>query len=141
MQKYIDRGHVEKVPTSDKGAVGFVNYLPVVVVPEPKKQKVRIAYDSSASFNQSSLNDSLLRGPDVANRLCVLLRFRLKKVGFAADVKCMFHAFHVPPEHRDEMRFFWWANNKVSETLSVYRAEPASTSLETRVARQLRPMD
>ena len=110
MQKYIDRGHVEKVPTGDKGAVEFVNHLPVVVVLEPKKQKMRIAFDSSASFNQSSLNDSLLRGPDsrFSNRLiCVLLRFRLKKVGFAADVKCMFHAFHVPPEHRDAMRFFW----------------------------------
>ena len=101
MQKYIDRGHVEKVPTGDKGAVGFVNHLPVVVVPEPKKQKVRIAYDSSASFNQSSLNDSLLRGPDVANRLCVLLRFRLKKVGFAADAKSMFHALFHAMFHRN----------------------------------------
>ena len=122
MQKYIDGGHVE--PVNGKSAnKQLLNYIPVFPVTHPKKDKLRLVFDSSATYSGRSLNDNLLRGPDEANRIVgVLLRFRHGEVGFAADVECMFHAFYVPPEQRDAMRFFWWNENKPSESLSEYRA-------------------
>ena len=124
MGKYIDAGHVEQVPQSSCDAGGLVCHIPVFPVYRPDKDKTRLVFDSSASYNGLSLNGALLRGPDVCNRLlAVLLRFRLHTVGFAADVECMFHAFHVPPEHRDLLRFFWWNNNDPSEKLATYRAK------------------
>ena len=123
MQKYLDAGHVEPVQADDQGTPGLVYYLNIFQVYQPIKDKVRLVFDSSASYQGSSLNDALLQGPDVTNRLIgVLLRFRLRRVGFAADVECMFHAFHVSPEHRDVLRFFWWTDNKISDQISVHRA-------------------
>ena len=121
MQAYIDAGHVEQLPPGDRGVVGRTNYIAVFHV--AKGNKVRIVFDGAATYHGSSLNDRLLRGPDVANKLIgVLLRFRMHRVGFVADVECMFHSFHVSPEDRDALRFYWWANNDPSKEITAYRA-------------------
>ena len=125
MGKYITAGHVEKLPPHEENKKGLVYYINVFPVFQEKKPgKARMCFDRSASFRGQSLNDRLLRGPDVTNRLIgVLLRFREKKVAFVADVECMFHAFYVTPEHRDALRFYWWSDNTPSDKLSPYRAK------------------
>ena len=124
MQNYIDAGHVEQLNPSDRGIVGRTNYIAVFPVTHPNKPgKVRIVFDSAASYSGLSPNDKLLRGPDVANKLIgVMMRFRLGKIAFAADVECMFHSFHVSPEDRDALRFYWWDSNDPTKEVTAYRA-------------------
>ena len=88
--------------------------------------------DSSAKHEGISLNDCLLQGPDVTNNPTgIIMRFRNNAVGFSADVECMFHAFRIPPQHQDALRFFWWSDNDSLKKLTVYRSKirPRSSSV------------
>ena len=125
MQKLMDAGHVERIPTVELNrSDGRVWYLPIFPVVHPKKGKVRLVFDSAASYFGESLNSNLLTGPDQNNLLLgLLLRFREKEVAFMADIESMYHCFHVPKEHRDAMRFFWFENNDGSKRLVQYRAK------------------
>ena len=123
MQKYLDCGHFEELPPGVSETVND-NYIPIFPVEQTKKQNVRLVFDSAAKYQGLSLNDALLRGPDVTNKLIgVLLRFRHHRVAFAGDIDSMFHAFYVPENQRDCLRFFWWKNNDPSSVLTVYRAK------------------
>ena len=58
-----------------------------------------------------SLNDELLKGPDLLNSLIsVLLKFREGKFAAIADIKQMFNQILVKPEDRDSLRFVWRYN-------------------------------
>lgn len=85
-------------------------YLPLFEVYYPKKpDKIRGVFDSSAQFEGVSLNDALLKGPDLANSLLgVLLRFRKEPVAITTDIEHMFYCFVVEGHHRDLLRFFWF---------------------------------
>lgn len=39
-----------------------------------------------------------------------------------ADIEAMFHAFYLNPEHRDFLRFYWYAGNDGNRELVLYRA-------------------
>ena len=66
IQGHIDSNHVELAPTNELKKETW--YIPVFPVTHPKKQKVRLTYDSSAKFKDTSLNDMLLFGLDLINR-------------------------------------------------------------------------
>ena len=69
-----------------------------------------------------SLNKLLLQGPDLLRSLRnVILGFRERKVGISEDIKGMFLNFLVEPEHRNFLRFFWFANNDPSKPLVPYQ--------------------
>ena len=116
MEKYIADGHVRQIPFNElKVDKGKAWWLPVFPVTHPKKSKVRIVFDSSASFSGTSLNNELMQGPDNNNLLLgVLLRFRIGEIGFCGDIEHMFHCFYVEPEHRNFLRFYWYYNNDPS---------------------------
>ena len=79
MQALLDDGHAEQVPESElQRADGKTWYLPHHGVYNPNKpSKIRVVFDCSATSRGTSLNDKLLSGPDLTNRLLgVLLRFR-----------------------------------------------------------------
>ncbi|PIK56625.1 hypothetical protein BSL78_06481 [Apostichopus japonicus] len=79
MEGYIKQGYAE--PVVNKGIPGNVWYLPHHPVENPHKNKVRVVYDCAARFAGTSLNDQLLKGPDLMNDLLgVLLRFRQGRV-------------------------------------------------------------
>ena len=124
MQKYLDAGHVEELSTDAAcSSTGSLNYIAIFPVYQAKKNKTRLVFDGSACYYGQSLNDALLRGPDVANRLIgVLLRFREHRVPFSADIECMFHAFYVTERDRDALRFYWWSQNNPSNKLATFRA-------------------
>ena len=103
---------------------GEVWYIPVFHVTHPKKDKIRLVFDSSAKFQGLSLNDTLLSGPDLINRLkTVLIRFRTGTVGFAADIESMFYCFHLEHSDRNKSRFFWFKENDHNEKLIEYRGK------------------
>ena len=123
MQSYIDQGQVTQVnePLNLSNSGPHESYLSVF--PVSNKDKTRLVFDSSAKSAGKSLNDCLYKGPDATNRLIgVLNRFRKGEVGFVADVEKMFHAFWVPTEQRDALRFFWWDNNCPGNELKIFRA-------------------
>ena len=88
MSGLISKGHAERVPNDSCGGQRTW-YLPHHAVIHPKKpDKVRVVFDAAARFRGTSLNESLLQGPDLTNSLVgVLLRFRLEKIAVAADIE------------------------------------------------------
>ena len=97
-------------------------YLPHFGVRHPKKKKLRVVFDCSAEYGEVCLNDMLLQGPDMTNSLIgVLLRFRIGKVAFMADIEAMFHQVHVPPEQQSFLKFFWWPNGDLQSTPEEYQ--------------------
>ena len=126
MSKYISLGHVEMVPSEEQKPIrpDHAWWIPVFPVTHPKKNKVRIVFDSSARYHGTSLNEKLLPGPDVMNRLNdVLLGFRNGSIGFSADIEAMFHNFYLKDDERDYIRFFWFADNDPAQSVCQFRAK------------------
>ena len=97
-------------------------YLPHHPVINPHKSKIRVVFDCAAKTCNTSLNDKLVRGPDLMNSLIgVLIRFRKELVVLVADVEQMFHQVKVHPEHRDALRFLWWPNGDLDQAPVPYQ--------------------
>ena len=98
-------------------------YLPIFGVYHPlKPEKVRMVFDSSARFQDLSLNSVLLSGPDLTNSLIgVLMRFRMETVAVVADIEQMFYCFGVAEKHRNFLRFLWYADNDPTKPVIEYR--------------------
>ena len=123
MEGMIAKGHAEPIPEDDETEVGRVWYIPHHGVYHPKKPtKLRVVFDCSARYGSTSLNDQLLQGPDMTNKLVgVLLCFRKEPVALTCDVEAMFHQFYVNKEHRNLLRFLWWNNGKLDDTPTEFR--------------------
>ncbi len=122
MNDIISRGDAEKVPQPELDNQPAW-YIPHHGVYHPHKPgKIRVVFDCSARFQETSLNDHLLTGPDLTNTLIgVLCRFRKGPVAIMCDVERMFHQFHVAREHQDYLRFLWWDNGNLDSKPVVYR--------------------
>lgn len=95
MEKIFTHEHAEKAPQMPLGQECW--YLPMFGVYHPKKpSSIRVVFDSSARYGGVSLNDVLMKGPDLSNSLQgILLRFRQNTVAITADVEQMFHNFSL----------------------------------------------
>ena len=63
-------------------------------------------FDCSARYEGTSLNDQLLRDPDLTNSLVgVLSRFREESVAITDDAEAMFHQVHVTTNQYNFLRF------------------------------------
>ena len=124
MDNIIAKGYARKVPT-DRIATrkGKVWYIPHHGIYHPKKpDKIRVVFDCSAEFGGTSLNEQLLQGPDLTNRLVgVLTRFRQEQVAFMGDIEAMFHQVRVPEDQRDYLRFLWWPDGALSQSMEEYQ--------------------
>ncbi|PIK36355.1 hypothetical protein BSL78_26812 [Apostichopus japonicus] len=124
MSNLVDKGYVELVPKGDiQRADGAVWYLPHHPVHNPRKpDKLRVVFDCAATYNGTSLNDHVLQGPDLTNKLLgVLLRFRREPIELMADIQEMFHQVKVPLEDRDFLRYLWWPGGDFNMRPEVYR--------------------
>ncbi len=97
-------------------------YLPKFGVYHPMKPgKIKVVFDSSAQCEGIFLNDTLLCGPDLNNRLLrVLVRFRKEQVAVTADIKQMFYCFMVREDHQNFLRFLWFKDNDLSKEITEY---------------------
>lgn len=122
MTETIARGDAEKVPVEELNRRP-VWYIPHHGVYHPQKpRKIRIVFDCSAKFEDVSLNDYLLTGPELTNGLVgVLCRFRKAPIAIMCDIERMFHQFHVKAEDQDYFRFLWWDNGNLEAQPAVYR--------------------
>ncbi|XP_076848178.1 uncharacterized protein LOC143493558 [Brachyhypopomus gauderio] len=123
MHDIIARGYAEKVPEeSGQSKEGEVWYIPHHGVYHPKKKKIRVVFDCTATYQGVSLNNQLFQGPDLTNTLIgVLTRFREESVAVMADIEAMFYQVRVPPKDYDFLRFLWWPDGDLSGTLQEYR--------------------
>ena len=118
---YIKEGYARKLTAKEALTVSNkTNYLPHHGVIHPHKPgKVRVVFDASARFQNSSLNSNLLPGPDLLNNLIsVLIKFRQGKYAVMADIKAMFHQVFVKPPDTDSLRFVW--RDKPQDPISEY---------------------
>ena len=107
MEEIIGKGYANEC-SDDSGQW----YIPHHGVYHPRKNKIRVVFDCAAQNAGVSLNSELLQGPDLTNSLLgVLMRFRLERVAFMADIESMFYQVKVPEHHRKFIRFFWWPDS------------------------------
>ncbi|XP_069122241.1 uncharacterized protein [Argopecten irradians] len=121
MAKILEKGHAELAPNTNPTKERW--YLPIFGIYHAKKpDSLRVVFDSSAKYQGVSLNDSLLKGPDLANSLlAILMRFRREPIAFMADIQQMFHCFYVKEDDRDLLRFLWHKDNDLDEDIVEYR--------------------
>ena len=89
-----------------------INYLPHHgVVNINKLTKVRVAFDAGATYSSTSLNKSLLKGPDLLKTLVgVLTRLRMGRYAVMGDIEQIIHQILVENKDRDVLRFLWRDN-------------------------------
>ncbi|XP_072554180.1 uncharacterized protein [Paramormyrops kingsleyae] len=121
MEKIFQNGHAEIAPPLKEDEERW--YLPLFGVYHPKKPKqIRVVFDSSAQYNGLSLNNVLLKGPDLNNSLLgVLMRFRKEAVAFTADIEQMFYCFYVQEKDRNFLRFLWFRDNNLCNDIIEYQ--------------------
>ena len=115
MQLLLDEGHAEIIPEAEwnRSHVWYIPHHPVLNPNKPNK--LRIVFDCAARSNGTSLNDSLLKGPDFMNSLMgVLLRFRKGRIAVVADIKKMFYQVRCTPEDCDALRFLWYPDGNTN---------------------------
>lgn len=121
MNDIISRGGAEKVPQCELDNQPAW-YVPHHGVYHPHKPwKIRVVFDCSARYQETSLNDHLLTSQDLTNTLVgVLCRFRKGTIAIMCDIEKMFHQFHVARD-QDYLRFLWWDGGDLDCKPSVYR--------------------
>ena len=110
VNQYIEKGHATKLTDDTASQTSDItNYIPHHAVTNPNKPgKIRVVFDAAAKHKGTSLNDKLLKGPDLLNSLIgLLIRFRKGKYAVIADIEQMFHQIFVLEKDRDALRFLW----------------------------------
>ena len=108
MSALLVKGYAKRVPEDRRNRdYGRVWYLPHHSVVDPRKpEKVRVVFDCAARYRGTSLNDRVLRGPDLTNKLVgVLLRFREEPFALMSDIQAMYHQIKVHPDDVDALHF------------------------------------
>ena len=87
------------------------DYIPhhPVIRTDKSTTKIRIVYDASAKgSNGLSLNNCLHKGPKFdQNIINILLRFRVHRIAFSADIEKAFLMVGIAESDRDVLRFLW----------------------------------
>lgn len=108
LEEVISEGYEEKVPPDVlERSDGKVWIMPHHSVYHHKKpDKIRVVFDCSPQPQETSLNNELFQGPDLANNLVgVLIRFGQEPVAVMGDFQSMSHQVRVPEADRDLVRF------------------------------------
>ena len=124
MTDMIDKNYAELVE-NDRSAddTQLQWYLPHHAVQNVNKPgKSRVVFDCSARYGGTSLNENVMSGPDLTNRMIgVLIRFREEPVAVMADIEAMFHQVRVSVADRDCLRFLWYPNGDLRQDPMTYR--------------------
>ena len=107
------KGFIEKVDNFNNKQTHYIPYQ--AIRKDSDTTPVRIVYDCSCKqlAHHASLNDCLQVGPPFLNHLCaILLRFRLYKFGFSADIEKAFLHVQLDESDRDYTRFLWLSNSQ-----------------------------
>ena len=125
---YIKQGHAIKV-TSEKSErpSSIINYLPHPGVRNINKPGMaRVVFNTGAKFENTCLNDNILKGPDLFNNLLsVLLKFREGRYGVMSNIQQMFHQVLTNQDDQQALRFLWRGNpNQAFEDYAMMVQRP-----------------
>lgn len=145
INEYLALGHCRVVTSAECEKNEFAHYLPhhCVIKPDSSTTKLRVVFDASAkSSTDLSLNDVMEIGPTVQDSLFnVILRFRLHRYVFTADIPKMYRQVMVHESHRKYQRILWRENKdqtvKELELNTVTYGTAAAPFLATRSIVQL----
>ena len=121
LSNYISKGHARKLTSSEiLTTTDKTNYIPHHCVLNPKKpDKLRVVFDAAARYQNLSLNNMLIKGPDFMNNLVsTIIRFRGSLHAVTADIEQMFHQVKVPLNDQDALRFLW--RNESTKPIDEY---------------------
>lgn len=110
IEDYITKGYARKITLEEqKISQKNVWYLPHFAVKnENKPGKLRLIFDAAAKTRGTSLNDVLLKGPDLLQPLMsVLFKFRQKEIAICGDIREMFHQILIRTVDQPAQRFLW----------------------------------
>ena len=114
MEELVERGYAKKC--DGKGPDGKTWCIPHQGVLNPNKGKMRVAFYCGSQYRETSINKSLLYGPDLIHQTArVLKRIKIEPVAFMADIQAMFYQVKVREKQRLFLRMLWWEGNLDSE--------------------------
>ena len=113
----MEKGYAKKC--DGKGPDGKTWYVRHQGVLNHNKGKINVVFDCSSQYRGTSVNENLLSGPDLTNKLVgVLIRFRVGPVAFLADIQAMFYQVKVPEKQRSFLRFLWWNEGNLDSEIT-----------------------
>ncbi|XP_044756954.1 uncharacterized protein LOC123315355 [Coccinella septempunctata] len=140
IEEYVEKGYARKLSYSEvQQRSGRRWFLPHFAVTNKNKPgKIRFVFDAAAKTNGVSLNDVLLKGPDLLNSLLgVIFEFRQRNIAVTADIQEMFHRVFIRPEDRNAQLFLWKGRGTYERNPDVYEmvamifgAVPSPTSAQ-----------
>lgn len=119
--EYEQLGHMSQIENSDIPQTHYFIPHHCVLKPESSSTALRVVFDCSAKTSSgNSLNDVLGIGPTVQPDLfSIILRFRLKRYAFTADISKMYRQVLLRPEDRAFQLILWRTKN--DQPLRTYR--------------------
>jgi CRISPR/Cas system endoribonuclease Cas6 (RAMP superfamily) len=98
-KELIKEGYV-RASTSEDMEIEWQNvwYISMSLVVNQNKDPIKTCnvYDTSARYQNTSLNENLLMGPNLlVDILSPLMKMRVNKYAITADVKSMFHRIRI----------------------------------------------
>ena len=115
-KKLADRGFVVRVADLEPEVKKYVDELNGYVIPWRTVDKessistpVRMVFDaSSRTPGGESLNNILAKGVNsLGNLFSILMKFRMRKAGFTADVSMAYNGVKLDPKHVPYQKFLW----------------------------------
>ena len=84
--------------------------------PSTKPDKVKVVFDCTVRFQNTSLKDQELQGPDLTNSIVgVPLPFRQERIGISTDIEKMFHQVNVSPQDMHALSLLCWPGGNFSK--------------------------
>ena len=111
---YINKGHATKLtPANSKLTSKITNCIAHhAVFNINKPSKLHVVLDAAAKFHETSVNENLLKGPDLLSSLIgIILRFRMNEFAVIGETEQMFHQVNVPTTDKGALQFLWRASN------------------------------
>lgn len=109
MEEYENLGHMKKVNMSEETEKSY--YIPhhAVLRDSSVTTKLRVVFDAScATDSGKSLNDLLLKGPNIQDELvCIIARFRSYKYVMSSDIEKMYRQIWVSNADTNLQRILW----------------------------------
>jgi hypothetical protein len=120
--EYEEKGYIRKLTPEEAAVMSSRTwYLPHFAVTRAVKPgKIRLVFDAAAKSSNKSLNDFLVKGPDLLQPLPeVIWKFREQPIAFTGDIREMFHQVLIRPEDQNSQLFLWRGRRRDVEP-SVY---------------------
>ena len=123
---FLKRGIFKEITKEDErnydGPIFYITHHEVFK-PGSSSTPVRLVINSSLKYNNISLNDILMKGPNSLNDLFgIQLRFRIHEVALVGDIQKIYHTIHTTELER-HLRRVLWRNMRTEEEFKTYGIE------------------